>query len=191
MEIDLCTGSSRSDHDHRLLSPAGVGTVFCMDARCPVLHVSGELDLASAPLFLLAVDAALGAAPQAHALVLDLEKLSFCDASGIGALIRARRAAEAAGVSLHITRPTRRMERLLSLCRLRAALPLHPTHDAPDACHIALRAVQPTVEPGRIPASRPPLSRPAPPCGGGASDGAAAQGLTGIRLAGAGSEPGS
>lgn len=54
-----------------------------------VLHVSGELDLVTSPLLRQRVHEAV--AEGRHRLVLDLSEVFFCDSSGVGVLIAARR----------------------------------------------------------------------------------------------------
>ncbi|KAB1147227.1 STAS domain-containing protein [Streptomyces luteolifulvus] len=54
-----------------------------------VLHVSGELDLMTSPALRQRVHDAV--AEGRHSLVLDLSEVFFCDSSGVGVLIAARR----------------------------------------------------------------------------------------------------
>ncbi|MDN3023319.1 STAS domain-containing protein [Streptomyces sp. S.PB5] len=54
-----------------------------------VLHVSGELDLVTSPVLRQRVHDAV--AEGRHSLVLDLSEVFFCDSSGVGVLIAARR----------------------------------------------------------------------------------------------------
>ncbi|GGT24601.1 STAS domain-containing protein [Streptomyces chromofuscus] len=54
-----------------------------------VLHVSGELDLVTSPVLRQRVHDAV--AEGRHSLVLDLSEVWFCDSSGVGVLIAARR----------------------------------------------------------------------------------------------------
>jgi anti-anti-sigma factor len=54
-----------------------------------VLRVSGELDLVSSPVLRQRVHDAV--ADGRHSLVLDLSEVFFCDSSGVGVLIAARR----------------------------------------------------------------------------------------------------
>ncbi|MEU1270405.1 STAS domain-containing protein [Streptomyces sp. NPDC005799] len=54
-----------------------------------VLRVSGELDLVSSPVLRQRVHDAV--AEGRHSLVLDLSEVFFCDSSGVGVLIAARR----------------------------------------------------------------------------------------------------
>lgn len=54
-----------------------------------ILQVSGELDLASSPGVRQHVHDAV--ADGQHSVVLDLSEVRFCDSSGVGVLIAARR----------------------------------------------------------------------------------------------------
>ncbi|GAA4602004.1 anti-anti-sigma factor [Actinoplanes octamycinicus] len=67
------------------------------------LAFHGELDLATVGLVDHGVTAALAGAP--GRLVLDVSALTFCDSSGIDALLTARSAAEARGVACQVTGP--------------------------------------------------------------------------------------
>ena len=69
----------------------------------PALTVRGELDLATAPLLATAVEEQLDARPSA--LVIDLTPTTFMDSSGARQLARTARAADAAGVELHVVCP--------------------------------------------------------------------------------------
>jgi anti-anti-sigma factor len=99
-------------------------------ACCPVLHLAGELDIATAPSLLAAVGGVLNL-PSGRVgpdgLVLDLGALTFCDAAGLTGLVRTRRLATAAGVPLFLTAPPRKVARILAVCDLHRSFPLHPS----------------------------------------------------------------
>lgn len=78
-----------------------------------VLHVCGELDLVSSPMVRQHVHDVIAAGR--HDLVLDLSGVHFCDSSGVGVLIAARR--------------------LLRSCRGRLRLIL-PAHGAEEGSHV-------------------------------------------------------
>lgn len=69
----------------------------------PGLTVRGDLDIATAPQFALAVDALLDAGPDA--VVVDLTPTTFLDSSGARELMRISRKAAAAGATLHVVAP--------------------------------------------------------------------------------------
>ncbi|GAA3372644.1 STAS domain-containing protein [Streptomyces sannanensis] len=68
-----------------------------------VLRVSGELDLVTAPLVRRRVHDVV--AVGGHELVLDLSGVRFCDSSGVGMLIAARRLLRSCGGSLRLILP--------------------------------------------------------------------------------------
>ncbi|BCJ50870.1 anti-sigma factor antagonist [Actinoplanes sp. NBRC 14428] len=67
------------------------------------LTPAGELDLATAEPLLAHVRTALAQRPDA--LVVDLREVTFCDSSGIGALLDAYALATAAGTAFRIDGP--------------------------------------------------------------------------------------
>ena len=77
------------------------------------LRLEGELDLESAPELDRAVDGAVE--DGAVDLVIDLSGIAFMDSSGLAALVRATRVAEAAGGDVHLSRPAPQVQRLFEL----------------------------------------------------------------------------
>ncbi|MFB6999280.1 STAS domain-containing protein [Streptomyces virginiae] len=80
--------------------------------------VSGEIDLEDAALLRKVLLAAL--VSHRAALLVDLERVTFCDCAGLNALLTARHAALQAGRGLRITAAGRRVERLLDLTATRS-----------------------------------------------------------------------
>ncbi len=77
-----------------------------------MLTVSGELDLATAPSLMAAVtELASAGGPPA---VIDLSHVTFCDSSGLGALIAARQLLPAEN-SLVLRQPSASVRKLLAL----------------------------------------------------------------------------
>jgi anti-anti-sigma factor len=70
-----------------------------------VLRVSGELDLVSSPALRQRVHDAV--AEGRHSLVLDLSDVFFCDSSGVGVLIAARRLIRSCQGRLRLILPAR------------------------------------------------------------------------------------
>ncbi|WP_205698153.1 STAS domain-containing protein [Conexibacter sp. SYSU D00693] len=66
------------------------------------LLVRGELDIASAPRL---VTAALAAGGTRRHVVVDLSELAFSDTVGLNAVLRMRRRAAAAGITLEVVEP--------------------------------------------------------------------------------------
>ncbi|MCX2185765.1 STAS domain-containing protein [Streptomyces sp. SKN60] len=73
--------------------------LWCEDTV--LLCLTGELDLATAPLVDQAVTTALAASPRG--LLLDLTGLTFCDGTGLRALNRLAYRVHTAHVPLHVT----------------------------------------------------------------------------------------
>ncbi|MET8246118.1 STAS domain-containing protein [Streptomyces sp. NPDC005202] len=70
-----------------------------------VLRVSGELDLVTSPVLRQQVHEAV--AQGRHHLVLDLSEVFFCDSSGVGVLIAARRLIRSCQGHLRLILPAR------------------------------------------------------------------------------------
>jgi anti-anti-sigma factor len=78
-----------------------------------VLHLEGELDLASSPIFERALeDPALAAAPL---VVLDLDDLKFVDSTGLRIILMAHESAGGRGQEFAITPGSPQVQRLLSI----------------------------------------------------------------------------
>src|SRR4051794_38018551 len=82
------------------------------------LVLGGELDLDSGRRLAHAVADLDGAA----VIELDLRRMTYCDSSGIAALMQARTVAASHGASLHIANPHGMVRRVLELCGVLAAL---------------------------------------------------------------------
>ncbi|MET9482130.1 STAS domain-containing protein [Streptomyces sp. NPDC006638] len=85
-----------------------------------VFRITGELDLITSPEIRQRVHDAVAAGR--HALVLDLSQVFFCDSSGVGVLIAARRLIRSCGGSLHLVLPARGAEEGSHVNRVLAAL---------------------------------------------------------------------
>jgi anti-sigma B factor antagonist len=93
-----------------------------------VVTVAGELDVATAPRLRAGV-AALVLAP-GQRLVVDLAGVTFCDSSGISALIAARNVAEAAGAAVALAAVPARLSRTFGLIGLADFFPTYPSAEA-------------------------------------------------------------
>ncbi|MEV8371118.1 STAS domain-containing protein [Kribbella sp. NPDC056861] len=80
-----------------------------------VIAVAGELDFGSTRGLLAAAE---GFATAGRTIVVDLAEVSFCDSSGLGALVRLFRKAEAAGGELKLARPQPHLLTVLSISKL-------------------------------------------------------------------------
>ncbi|MCZ4124603.1 STAS domain-containing protein [Streptomyces sp. H39-S7] len=74
--------------------------------------LAGDLDLHTAPVLYPTVEDVLGSHPT---VIMDLTGITFCDSSGLNALIRLRRRAQEAGGDLILVAPSQQMLRLLSI----------------------------------------------------------------------------
>ncbi|MFE4600114.1 STAS domain-containing protein [Kitasatospora indigofera] len=81
----------------------------------PASEATGELDLDAAPILHAALRRALMTGPPGTILIIDLAGVTFCDSSGLNALLLARMAAERAGRTLHLARPSHAVARLLKI----------------------------------------------------------------------------
>jgi anti-anti-sigma factor len=100
-----------------------VVTLYRPDAV--VLAVSGELDVATAPMLRAHVRFALGGGPAR--LVLDLAGLGFCDAAGLSVLAMAQNAATRDGASLALAGVPRPVRRLLEMTGMDRTLDVYPS----------------------------------------------------------------
>jgi anti-anti-sigma factor len=95
-----------------------------------VLHVTGEIDLASRELFESHLPNALAVGQR---LVLDLQGVEFMDSTGLNAILRCRRRAEAAKAALLIRSPSASVQRLLLLAGVAPLLTIDEhAPNAPD-----------------------------------------------------------
>jgi len=92
-----------------------------------VVHVSGELDLATVPR----LEEALSAAPNGTRVVIDLSTCTFLDSSGVRVLASAARAAEAVGgrTELVVTEDSG-IARVLEITSMGTLARIHPSLDA-------------------------------------------------------------
>ncbi|MFE6285748.1 STAS domain-containing protein [Streptomyces sp. NPDC057877] len=95
-----------------------------------VLHVSGELDLVTSPMLRQRVHDAV--AEGRHSLVLDLSEVFFCDSSGVGVLIAARRLLRSCQGRLRLILPAAgavdgsHVNRVLGALGVRRLFDVHP-----------------------------------------------------------------
>jgi anti-sigma B factor antagonist len=98
------------------------------DTPHPVLVVSGEIDVFTAPLFKQAV-VNLVAEGHRH-LFLDMRGVAFMDSSGFGALLGATKRLRPEGGSLNLIGCNRTIQRMLHLTRLDTILGVYETEEA-------------------------------------------------------------
>ncbi|MFE5816653.1 STAS domain-containing protein [Streptomyces sp. NPDC056479] len=95
-----------------------------------VLQVSGELDLVTSPVMRQHIHDVV--AEGRHSLVLDLSDVMFCDSSGVGVLIAARRLIRSCQGSLRLILPAQgaadgsHVNRVLGALGVRRLFDVHP-----------------------------------------------------------------
>jgi len=104
MELDLRV----QDHDDRA-----------------VVHVSGEIDLATCPQLRDVLTALVHRG--VYQIVVDLQQVTFMDSSGIGVLISVYRRIREHGGSLRLFAPSAKVWRVLELTRVTTLLPICTT----------------------------------------------------------------
>jgi anti-sigma B factor antagonist len=100
----------------------------------PVLSVTGEIDIYTAPLFKQAVVNLVSEGN--NNVIIDLSGVSFMDSSGFGTLLGATRRLRPTGGGLHLTGANSTIQRMLRLTRLDTIM---RSYDSPED---AARAVQ-------------------------------------------------
>ncbi|MFB7612237.1 STAS domain-containing protein [Streptomyces gardneri] len=91
------------------LRPAGAPPKAC------VVRVSGDLDMHHADEVRSALLRAINGAPPATEVIIDLTYSSFCDSSGLNALLTARQRAMESGHPLRLGAPSHQMLRLMEI----------------------------------------------------------------------------
>ncbi|MEU1053488.1 STAS domain-containing protein [Streptomyces sp. NPDC005876] len=95
-----------------------------------VLQVTGELDLVTSPVLRQRVHDAI--AEGRHSIVLDLSDVLFCDSSGVGVLVGARRLIRSCQGTLRLILPARgavdgsHVNRVLAALGVRRLFDCHP-----------------------------------------------------------------
>ena len=116
------------NHTSAAAEPAATGG-FTVDSRrtgtSVVLVLRGELDLDSAPV----LSAELGTAmddQQVGVIVVDCEGMSFCDSTGLNALLAARLRAENQGVDIRLAAVPTATGRMFAITGADTVFQLHP-----------------------------------------------------------------
>lgn len=92
------------------------------DDGVALMALAGELDLATCPRVAAVVDSVL--ADGLDCVLVDLDALTFCDSTGLGALLSASRVVTAAGGSFVLAGARGPVHKLLVLTHIEAALVL-------------------------------------------------------------------
>lgn len=91
-----------------------------------VLSLDGELDMANAPHLQQAID---GEDAGTRAVVLDLQRLTFLDSTGLRVILAARERCQERGQQFAITRGSEQVQRLLSVTGVASHLRMLATPD--------------------------------------------------------------
>ena len=94
------------------------------DTDRPVLALSGDVDLRTAPRLRDRIDAV---AADATTVVIDLQEVRFMDSPGLGTLIYCHQRLAAQETELVVRAPTGPVKELFDMVRLDAIVPIEPT----------------------------------------------------------------
>jgi anti-sigma B factor antagonist len=89
------------------------------------VYVAGEVDIATADRLRDSVAAAVAAQPITR-LVIDLSEVTFCDSSGLSALVDAHRSCQERGAALILHRPSARVRTTLTFSGLAEYFTIEP-----------------------------------------------------------------
>jgi len=116
------------DPARREVTQVDVSDTRTPEGSIPVVAVSGEVDVYSAPA--LKDQFAELVRAGASTLVVDLTEVAFLDSTGLGALVEARALTGDAGGSLPIVCTQERILKLFTITGLDGVFAIHPTVDA-------------------------------------------------------------
>ena len=91
----------------------------------PVLKVTGEIDIYTAPMFKQAVVNMV--TEGSKNVIIDLSGVTFMDSSGFGTLLGATRRLRPSGGGLHLAAPNSTIQRMLRLTRLDSIMRIYDT----------------------------------------------------------------
>ncbi|GAB3959986.1 anti-sigma factor antagonist BldG [Actinoallomurus acanthiterrae] len=90
-----------------------------------ILTISGELDIATTAVLCDRIAAVLD--DTTLPVIIDLSRVSFCDASGLTMLLAVRRRADAHGCAVALAGPRPNVRKLLRITGLDRVFPIHST----------------------------------------------------------------
>lgn len=115
----------------------------------PVLFVTGEIDIYTAPLFKQSVVNLVSEGT--NNVVIDLSGVTFMDSSGFGTLLGATRRLRPGGGGLHLAGPNSTIQRMLRLTRLDSIMEIHDSVEAAvEAVSSGEDAKQSEASPGTL-----------------------------------------
>ncbi|WP_327308464.1 STAS domain-containing protein [Streptomyces sp. NBC_01298] len=147
----------------------GTGTGITVEIldRAVTLHPVGEIDIDTASALRIALSRALTHASPARPVVVDCSRLTFCDSSGLNALLTARLTAQKVSAVIHLADPNDQLTRLLEMTGTLSLFPIgpHPPTNGLSPTHT--RTAGPssgwTCRAPAGPCHTPPPHRPHPP----------------------------
>ena len=108
-------------------NPLRLGIDIQRVSGLPVLAVSGEIDIYTAPLFKQAVVNLVSEGNKS--VVIDLSGVTFMDSSGFGTLLGATRRLRPLGGGLYLAGPNNTIQRMLKLTRLDSIMQVYPSRE--------------------------------------------------------------
>ncbi|MFF1414471.1 STAS domain-containing protein [Streptomyces sp. NPDC058289] len=93
-----------------------------------IVLVGGEMDIDRAPLLYEALRTLITQPDCPPDVVIDLTELTFCDSSGLNAILQARLTAEEHGRRITLHAPNRQVRKLLELTGTHQLFPITGTH---------------------------------------------------------------
>ena len=110
-----------------MTNPLRLGIDVQKSSGHPVLHVTGEIDIYTAPMFKQAVVNLVSEGNKD--VIIDLSGVTFMDSSGFGTLLGATRRLRPSGGGLHLAGPNSTIQRMLRLTRLDSIMRIY---DSPE-----------------------------------------------------------
>lgn len=97
-----------------------------------IVFIDGELDLETAPLFKETIDKKLNQYESVRHLILDLEKVSFIDSSGLGAILGRYKRLSGQGGKISAVKVSKPIKRIFEISGLLKVISIY------ENCHQAL-----------------------------------------------------
>ncbi|KOY50415.1 STAS domain-containing protein [Streptomyces sp. XY332] len=110
--------------EHPPRDAGGNGVAVEVQDRTVTVRPAGEIDIETAPALQLALTEALTHASPTRPVAVDCSLLTFCDSSGLNALLAARRSAQETGTVIRLAAPNSQLLRLLELTGALSLFPL-------------------------------------------------------------------
>ncbi|MFF3215425.1 STAS domain-containing protein [Streptomyces sp. NPDC002886] len=114
--------------EHPDRGTAGSGIAVEVLDQAVAVRPTGEIDIDTAPALHFALTEALAHATPAKDVVLDCSGITFCDSSGLNALLAVRRQAQQTNTVIRLAAPNAQLQRILEIT---GTLPLFPQDQDP------------------------------------------------------------